>query len=1820
MSCLSQSTSASSSQQPEGATSLTVGHLTSSRRPSSILQDKPSTLIGRGDDEDSASQETDGIGHRIDSDLGPSGRPISAKGKGKARETNAGLLSPIVARGQDLQTPPSSPHARSRPGDAPNVGSVQPKGKGREKTCTPERAFSMTLETPDILSYHLGLPTPESPPPKPAPCALASPCPKFLPPHIADGSTNPLGCQHSTSSSLHAANLRRASSSKNALGLLKPDLGDPFAIDLSPSDSTNPERETDLGTSKSPPPAQSQIWAERGHNRSIPATRLDECRSSRTDLANSEGRCEADAPCSIPGTSAARRRPPGSVAPRLSRECRSASSGVGGSSLRTGGLSSSSLASWDRDSTFAGLELSHGSSSNTCGRLNSEAPVAETGQEARANMTPHQSISSHAMAASNSGKRSFEDSSITANGSSSFRGNCMGDVCGPESRGCSPSSSNQPRAENSQRPEAALPLTSAPQSFPEPTSPSSANKRHRSEGFFGSSSDRTEASSILEQPSLPASTEATASGEWDESNAPFRIASPSEQPGGSATSPQRRSHPDPISTVFPPAMAGPERLDSVQSEALGVESEQASPFSFGRDGMNRLPSHPERAESPSAVQSEIPRASVALDRHAIIMPRRTRSSLLSNTSTSAPVAEEASRVRDPRPLIQDIEMASSSLDSRSQGLDERGRGAAAANDPPQHRAHEAEEQETGLQRRTRAHPWMQTDTLVATGARNTTETENSNIPPQSSLSSRRSEGLTERLAELQAQVSHTASELAGWRERNTALLRRIRDQSSNGTRAAATAALENYGAHASQQPGTATSPPRVSRHTSVDRDEGSRQGPSLWGELSNEAAESTLTPATNFRGVAEIVEELRSVRNDLSRSIESRRNQNSANEAFVDRAITSGRIASEPSSRRVGAMSADGRLRGPTRLANEAWLGVRNQIESVNAPGPEIGGHSSSIGESPRNNAVWSRGLNSSSRETSADSLLRPIQLADSSPASPDADGQLEAEVLDATAAPRLPGIRSRSPLSLSFGDAATSTEDLSRRGETGRLYDQAGHLTASESQIIDLERPRQTPVGERGSNLEASPLSRVTPSSHQTNTQAANPAQDRDPTSTNTSIHSHPSRSGLRPLALSSRFGRQPRTTGSSTSLDSNYDFLYEGLGSSTRGLGSTSMLSAGSRGRRWFNPREDPEITRSIHSQERAELESFFEDNEEERRPDGMVSNDRRSSSQTLRRRSERGSDRDFNSAREMETERESDLFGIDSASSSPALERRTSEAISPAAHTMDWYEHLRIPQGSEPSRLRRGGHSHDSEQAGSNSLDETHRIPFNESDLLQHIARRRARRIELLTSRSSASSGVDRSAFEGRRSRIYESRSSSSSSAIPVFDRRNDPLFRSRDRDPISQSTNQGSGTSLFSSTSDRLLRRRFDLNLPESGDLDVDGDRDNSTPRRPSDHSITNDRDPGSRTSQSPSYRLDSVRNSSRPGDRTPLSNSSPGRFAYQPHLLSNSRYQSLSGMRELRRRLLAPEEDPESLRETSSQGPETGADADGGSRFGSLGYLGRSGRGLEVGRNRLSTTDGRSTNPAPSSSRSNTNSMAAEVRLSSETLRRQLGLESFMDSLGSSLWDAEDSAMINFFPLPRLLDSLPLSMDIASNPANYLADDEWNDSYENLLRISAQLGDVQPKNAPGHVVNGLPKCRYDKWSGGSCKDVLAEADTGSSETKAGKEKDTHCAICLEEYEKDDMVMSIPTCDHAFHESCLKVRRLFARIVARVRTLFLTVFFCILTWVFVHLALLALFLTSRTHHQTWFESARTCPFCRSDICDSGRTTRQRVDMMLPELNLI
>jgi len=84
--------------------------------------------------------------------------------------------------------------------------------------------------------------------------------------------------------------------------------------------------------------------------------------------------------------------------------------------------------------------------------------------------------------------------------------------------------------------------------------------------------------------------------------------------------------------------------------------------------------------------------------------------------------------------------------------------------------------------------------------------------------------------------------------------------------------------------------------------------------------------------------------------------------------------------------------------------------------------------------------------------------------------------------------------------------------------------------------------------------------------------------------------------------------------------------------------------------------------------------------------------------------------------------------------------------------------------------------------------------------------------------------------------------------------------------------------------------------------------------------------------------------------------------------------------------------------------------------------------------------------------------------------------------------------------------------------DFMMDDEFDESYDGLIRLGAILGEVKGRGTPQEVINGLPTATYKDWA--------TDADC-----------ETRCPICLEDYVMDDPTRRLPECNHWFHRDCI-----------------------------------------------------------------------------------
>jgi len=84
--------------------------------------------------------------------------------------------------------------------------------------------------------------------------------------------------------------------------------------------------------------------------------------------------------------------------------------------------------------------------------------------------------------------------------------------------------------------------------------------------------------------------------------------------------------------------------------------------------------------------------------------------------------------------------------------------------------------------------------------------------------------------------------------------------------------------------------------------------------------------------------------------------------------------------------------------------------------------------------------------------------------------------------------------------------------------------------------------------------------------------------------------------------------------------------------------------------------------------------------------------------------------------------------------------------------------------------------------------------------------------------------------------------------------------------------------------------------------------------------------------------------------------------------------------------------------------------------------------------------------------------------------------------------------------------------------DYMRDEDFDSSYENLLSLSTALGEAKSRAVPEQVITSLPTGFYKDW-----------ATTGS---------DQRCPICLDDYKPLDRVLKLTDCSHWLHQGCLE----------------------------------------------------------------------------------
>ncbi|GAA5863072.1 hypothetical protein JCM3774_001412 [Rhodotorula dairenensis] len=162
------------------------------------------------------------------------------------------------------------------------------------------------------------------------------------------------------------------------------------------------------------------------------------------------------------------------------------------------------------------------------------------------------------------------------------------------------------------------------------------------------------------------------------------------------------------------------------------------------------------------------------------------------------------------------------------------------------------------------------------------------------------------------------------------------------------------------------------------------------------------------------------------------------------------------------------------------------------------------------------------------------------------------------------------------------------------------------------------------------------------------------------------------------------------------------------------------------------------------------------------------------------------------------------------------------------------------------------------------------------------------------------------------------------------------------------------------------------------------------------------------------------------------------------------------------------------------------------------------------------------------------------------LWRRRGLGEFLRGFGAA---GGGRGLISLFD-----DDLPSFWgrdSAALDPRNYLDDDEFDSSYEALIRLSEQLGDARPRGVSAEKLASLAKFPYSAWpmpvraSQTSASSLSSEPMASTSSlpleqvpptlARKGLEKEERCGICLCDYADDDECM-LGHCGHGFHEEC------------------------------------------------------------------------------------
>ncbi|CAO3575134.1 unnamed protein product [Mortierella alpina] len=131
-----------------------------------------------------------------------------------------------------------------------------------------------------------------------------------------------------------------------------------------------------------------------------------------------------------------------------------------------------------------------------------------------------------------------------------------------------------------------------------------------------------------------------------------------------------------------------------------------------------------------------------------------------------------------------------------------------------------------------------------------------------------------------------------------------------------------------------------------------------------------------------------------------------------------------------------------------------------------------------------------------------------------------------------------------------------------------------------------------------------------------------------------------------------------------------------------------------------------------------------------------------------------------------------------------------------------------------------------------------------------------------------------------------------------------------------------------------------------------------------------------------------------------------------------------------------------------------------------------------------------------------------------------------------------------------------------NPDDYMHDDQVDDSYEGLLRLSERIGLAKPKGVAEQTLRAMDR-HISSW--GRMKRVKATTTLRSSTTPASSAEeclDENCTICLQTYDILDLLRTLP-CRHGFHVECI---------------------------------------------DTWLQTSAQCPICRQEVTETAVASMQ------------